>query len=195
MTENLKLKGCKMSDPISVSLDRKFSDVFREVAVSDLVCEHTSQKIRRLKVWEKVEKNNDHRIWWAFLTMISEIRKDLHGPNTENKMSINIHIAMSRFVGDLIEARINHLEDSISNGVTYICHQERLRSRNGREVRVKVVTHPEVQTKHKKGGGIVLRAQIFCWHEYLDRVDEATFELERLRDVLVDLSKAEGGVA
>ena len=178
-----------------ITLDNRFTTVFKQPAVIQLVCDETSNKIRRTKQWGRQRNRHrdmnsttglvecKHTMSWMFLAMIGAARKDLHPPNTSNKMSINGHISMTRWVLVMVQNKIKHLDECYRNGVTYVRHRQNVGDEGGRVV---VIIDPEQEVENQKGGHRILRAEKYGWQQYEKQIEETIAELVRLRQALAD---------
>lgn len=164
-----------------VTLEKEFCMVFREPAIIDLVSRHTKQKIRKMKGYDYTNRQNV--IQWAFVTMCSGSRKDLHPPGNRSKMSINAHISMSRWVLALVRDKIAKLKQCIHDGVTHVTPVQR-EWRGKSNYNITVTTHPVADVSHLKAGHILLYAERDQWKSYADRIEVTISELLRLRKVL-----------
>ena len=138
-----------------VTLGNRFREVFREPAIVEMVCQHTNQRIRRLKRANKRQKVQSHPTLRAYLTMVSSSPMNLHPASNTTSTSINAVISMTRLVGDMAQQEIEGILDAL-------------------------------EVEHKHGGKILLRCLITPWNKYIERIDETTKELCRLRQELSD---------
>ena len=178
-----------------ITLDRRFTTVFSRPSVIQLVCDETNNKILKTAHWDKRRWSDKdasrttgllecrHTMSWFYLTMIDSSRKDLYGPNTKNKMSINGHISMARWVLGMVQNKIKHLDECYRNGVTYVRHRQNVGDKGGRVV---VIIDPEHEVENQRGGHRILRAQKYGWKQYEKKIEETIDELVRLRQALAD---------
>ena len=174
-----------------IHLDRRFSEVFREPAIIDLVCQKTNQKIRKMNSYSKATKNPATVMWWAFVTMAGTSPKDLHPPGNDSKMSINAHITMNRWVLAMVRDKCKEIKENKDREITYITPIERKWEgytvtglAKSQKQRVVVCTHPTRSVKHRKAGGVLLHAERQGWLAYAERLEETLEELLRLRTLL-----------
>ena len=196
MEKRLRDERGSFSDTEFVTLDERFVTVFKRPAVIQLVCDETNNKIRTTKRWGRLKnrhrdkgsttglKECTHSLSWYYLTMIDASRKDLHPPNTDNKMSINGHLTMARWVLEMVNNKIDLLDDCYRNGVVHIRNQHR--DWDSKTSRVVVVTHNEQKLVNQKGGHRILRAEKYGWQQYRRQIEETIEEILRLRKVLED---------
>ena len=182
MERYANLRGEFLETTEYVTLDDRFTAVFKQPAVIDLVCEQTKDKIRKTKGWDK-RKKDGHTMSWMFLVMIDASRMDLHPPGNETKMSINAHIAMVRWVLEMVQNKIKHLNECYWNGVVYVRHRQNVWDKSGK---VAIIIEPETKIKNHKGGHRILRAQRDGWQKYQDQIEDTLAELLRLRQALAD---------
>jgi|TARA_R110002110_G_C13444043_1_gene716433 hypothetical protein len=171
-----------------ITLDDRFTEVFKRPAVIQLVCEQTNDGIRKTKhwnkgAWKRTGAASGHTMSWFFLTMIDSARKDLHDPNNKNKMSINGHISMARWVLEMVQNKIKHLDECYWNGVVYVRHRQNAWDRSGK---VAIIIEPETKIKNQKGGIRILRAEKYGWQKYQKQIEDTIAELLRLRQALAD---------
>ncbi len=166
-----------------VTLDNRFREVFREPAIVEMVCQHTNQRIRRLKRANKRQKVQSHPTLRAYLTMVSSSPMNLHPASNTTSTSINAVISMTRLVGDMAQQEIEGILDALENGRTIVSNREMRKDGEGRKT---IIIHPDAEVEHKHGGKILLRCLITPWNKYIERIDETTKELCRLRQELSD---------
>ncbi len=166
-----------------ITLDNRFREVFREPAIVEMVCQHTNQRIRRLKRANKRKKVQSPPTWRAYLAMVSSSAMNLHPDANTTSTSINAVISMTRLVGDLVQQEIEGILDAIENGRTIVSNREMRKDGEGRKT---IIIHPDVEIDHNHGGNILLRCLINPWNKYTERIDETTKELCRLRQELND---------
>ena len=166
-----------------VTLDNRFRWVFREPSVVDLVCRQTNQRIRRLVKPRGKKPRKNHPLWRAYLSMVGSNSMRLHPPGNTSTASINAQISMSRWVGDMMQLEIDGILDALENGHTIVNNREIRKDGSGRKT---IIIHPDAEVEHKYGGNILLRCLITPWNRYMERIDETTEELCRLKKLLED---------
>ena len=170
-----------------IRLDESFTTVFREPAVIELVCRSIGQKIRKLQNYSKSQQSHQsdasHRnraMWWAYATMTGPSAKDLHPPGNQSKMSINAHIAMTRWVIEMVRRKCDELKMYALEGYTVVNHYQTAWKKN----RTQISIHPQNEITHRRVGNILLWAERKSWLEYITRLEATLSELIRLRDIL-----------
>tara|TARA_R100000329_G_scaffold149397_1_gene139982 strand:- start:778 stop:1374 length:597 start_codon:yes stop_codon:yes gene_type:complete len=159
-----------------ITLANEYREVFRNPAVIDMVCNHTNQRIRRVKPRSK--NPNQNKVWKAYLQMIGSHRLDLHPPQNTKATSIQAMISMSRVIADMAQKEIETVLGALKSGRTIVSNRETI---NGDDGRPRVVIHPDAEMKHSYGGNILLRAKINPWNKIIEQVDETIEELLRIK--------------
>lgn len=193
MDRKPNLRGEFVDSTEYITLDDRFTTVFKRPAIIQLVCDETNNKILKTTHWDKRRWKDPstttgllecrHTMSWFYLTMIDSSRKDLHPPNSKNKMSINGHISMARWVLGMVQNKIKHLDECYRNGVTYVRHRQNVGDEGGRVV---VIIDPGDEVKNQKGGHRILREKKYGWQQYEKQIEETIDELLRLRQALAD---------
>jgi|9_EtaG_2_1085328.scaffolds.fasta_scaffold57770_1 hypothetical protein len=195
MDRQPNLRGEFVDTTEYITLDDRFTTVFKRPAVIQLVCDETNNKILKTTHWDKRRWSDKdasrttglleckHSMYWFYLTMIDTSRKDLHPPNSKNKMSINGHISMARWVLGMVQSKIKHLDECYRNGVTYVRHRQNVGDERGRIV---VIIEPRDEVENQRGGHRILREQKYGWQQYEKQIEETIDELVRLRQALAD---------
>tara|TARA_R100000995_G_scaffold10935_1_gene4515 strand:+ start:139 stop:762 length:624 start_codon:yes stop_codon:yes gene_type:complete len=206
MQKRFRKKNGSLSDTSFVVLNNQFAEVFKKPAIIHLVCDETNNKIRTTQRWGRLRKRHrdkgsttglkecTHSLSWYYLTMIGESRKDLRPSNIDNKMSIDGHLTMSRWILEMVRKKIKLIDECYRSGVVHIRNQHTDYDDKGRVV---IVTHVEKNIENQKGGHHILRAEKYGWSQYENQIEQTIDELIRLRQVLADGycdgDKAKGG--
>ena len=175
-----------------VTLEHKYTTVFREPALIDLVCRNTKQKIRKKKRYRRTDLKDEHRnqgLWWAFATMAGSSPKELHPPGNQSKMSINAHISMTRWVLEMVENKIAEIGDHLDEGVTYVWAVQQYESQHHnpfRQNRSYVRLGAANEVKVERLGHMLLKSERVGWMGYAERLNETLSELTHLRTVFAD---------
>ena len=174
-----------------VTLEQKYTTVFREPALIDLVCRSTKQKIRKKKRYRRTDLEDEHRnqgLWWAFATMAGSSPKDLHPPGNQSKMSINAHISMTRWVLEMVENKIAEIGDHLDEGVTYVWEVQQYENKSNplRQTRGYVRLGAANEVRVERLGHMLLKSERVGWMGYAERLNETLSVLTHLRTVLAD---------
>jgi hypothetical protein len=174
-----------------VTLEQKYTTVFREPALIDLVCRSTKQKIRKKKRYRKTDLEDEHRnqgLWWAFATMAGSSPKDLHPPGNQSKMSINAHISMTRWVLEMVENKIAEIGDHLDEGVTYVWEVQQYENKSNPfgQTRGYIRLGAANNVKVERLGHMLLKSERVGWMGYVERLNETLSVLTHLRTVLAD---------
>lgn len=195
MKRRLREEDGSFSDTSFVVLDNQFAEVFKNPAVIHLVCDETNNKIRTTQRWGRQRQRHrdkgsttglkecTHSLSWYYLAMIDAGRKDLRPSNIANKMSIDGHLTMSRWILEMVRKKIKLIDECYRSGVVHIRNQHTDWDSEGRVV---IVTHAEKNIENQKGGHHILRAEKYGWRQYEKQIQETINELIRLRQVLAD---------